>query len=243
MSHSDADSAHYDEDHEDSLAAYLDRTAESEAESRAKLAYRLIEEMIVTLQLPPGSRVSENRLSAELGIGRTPIREALQRLAYERTVRILPRAGAIVSQIDVVDQLNLIEIRREIERIIARRAARLASRKDREAFEYLAEDFDAAARNDDEKLFMKSDRRFNNLIVQSAQNNYAELAMGPIQAQTRRFWYLHFQNFGDIPTVSLLHAAVARAVVAGEEDAAGRTSDALLDYVEEYTNRTIRCLT
>ena len=87
-------------------------------------AYRLLEEEIVTLALAPGAVVSEAILSNRLGVGRTPIREALQRLAREHLVQILPRRGVIVSEIDVVKQLRLIETRRELERLLARSAAR-----------------------------------------------------------------------------------------------------------------------
>ncbi len=80
------------------------------AETQAQMAYRIIEEMIVTLRLAPGSLVSEKSMSNLLGIGRTPIREALQRLAFEGTVRILPRAGVIVSAISPLcaDAYNLL---------------------------------------------------------------------------------------------------------------------------------------
>lgn len=88
-------------------------------ETQASQAYRLLEEMIVTLELAPGSRISENSMSRRLGLGRTPVREAMQRLAREGTLRILPRAGAIISDIDVTDQFKLIEVRRELERVIA----------------------------------------------------------------------------------------------------------------------------
>ena len=80
-------------------------------------AYRRLEEMIVTLQLAPGAVVSESALSKRLGIGRTPIREALQRLARERLVVVLPRRGIMVSEINVSTQLRLLEARRELEQI------------------------------------------------------------------------------------------------------------------------------
>ena len=72
-----------------------------EGESEAHRAYRLIEQLIVSLELPPGSRVSAQSLSSSLEIGRTPVREALQRLALEGTIRVLPRSGAVVLSIDV----------------------------------------------------------------------------------------------------------------------------------------------
>ncbi|MBM3538933.1 MAG: GntR family transcriptional regulator, partial [Alphaproteobacteria bacterium] len=78
-------------------------------------AYRRLEEMIVTLQLAPGAVVSETALSSRLGIGRTPIREALQRLARERLIVVLPRRGIMVAEVNIRTQLRLIETRREVE--------------------------------------------------------------------------------------------------------------------------------
>jgi DNA-binding GntR family transcriptional regulator len=212
------------------------------AETQAQMAYRIIEEMIVTLRLAPGSLISEKSMSTLLGIGRTPIREALQRLAFEGTVRILPRAGVIVSEIDMADQLKLIEVRREIEKILAGRAARLADSKTRAAFLRLATEFERAAQEKNEKIFIAADREFNSLLVATAQNSYAAHAIGPIDAQTRRFWYLHFERFGDLQRVCDLHTRVARAIATNDESAARKASDDLLDYVEWYTKRTLEAM-
>ena len=89
-------------------------------------AYAQLEELIVTLQLRPGVAVSEASLSERLGIGRTPIREALQRLAREHLVAVLPQRGNLISEIDIKKQLRLLETRREVERLIVRCAARRA---------------------------------------------------------------------------------------------------------------------
>ena len=85
-------------------------------------AYRLIEELIVTLALPPETILSEQSLAQRLGIGRTPIREALWRLARERLVTIIPHRGIIVSEINIKLQLRLLELRRVVERLVASRA-------------------------------------------------------------------------------------------------------------------------
>ncbi|MGP9821986.1 GntR family transcriptional regulator [Salinarimonas sp. NSM] len=211
-------------------------------ETQAQQAYRRLEEMIVTLTLAPGSRISENAMAQRLGLGRTPVREAMQRLAVEGTLRILPRAGAIVSEIDLADQFKLIEVRRGLERIMAGRAARLADRPTRARFAALAARFGEAESGEDEAAFIAADRDFNALLAASAQNKYAASAMAPIQAQTRRFWFLAFERFGDIPRVSRLHAAICRAIAAGDEAAAQAASDALVDYVEDYTRRTLDAL-
>jgi DNA-binding GntR family transcriptional regulator len=97
----------------------------------AEQARARLEEMIVSLELAPGSIWSEAQLSANLGIGRTPVREALQRLAADHLVRILPRHGAQITEINVVEQLLLLELRRELDRIIARQAARRSTAQER----------------------------------------------------------------------------------------------------------------
>lgn len=218
----------------------LQSEMEGNGENQAQMAYRILEEMIVTLKLPPGSKISEKALNRSLGFGRTPLREALQRLAIEGNVKILPRSGVIVSEIDLADQLNMIEVRRELEKIIAGRAARLAMEDQRKVFLQLAEGFDRAAQENDGSIFIETDRDFNSLCIETAQNKYVSYAIGPIEAQTRRFWYLHFKRFGDLARVSQLHAAIARAIAANDEAGAREASDRLIDYVEEYTRKTLQ---
>src|SRR6202046_1952869 len=99
-----------------------DRDADDQ-ETLTDRAYRLVEELIVTLALPPETILSEQSLAARLRIGRTPIREALQRLARDGLVVILPRRGILVSQINLKTQMRLLEVRRELERLMAKGAA------------------------------------------------------------------------------------------------------------------------
>src|SRR3954470_14206016 len=126
------------------------------ASSLTALAYAHLEELIVTLKLAPGRVVSEAELSIMTGIGRTPIREALQRLAREKLVSILPRRGIVVSPVNVKEQMKLLEVRRELERLIARSAARRATHEERKRFRELARDFEKSAKSDDDLSFMRT---------------------------------------------------------------------------------------
>lgn len=202
-------------------------------------AYTLLEEMIVRLQLQPGSAVSEAMLSAQLGIGRTPIREALQRLARDRLVQILPRRGVIVSDINVVSQLRLLEVRREIDRLSARAAARRAQAEEREQFASMAAQFRLAGQSGDDVRFLRVDREFNELCLKAARNEFAEMAMTPLHSLSRRFWYLHFRQAAALAETAELHAAIAEAIARGDERAAAGASDALLDNVEAFTRATV----
>lgn len=208
-------------------------------DSLTERAYRALEEEIVTLRIPPGRVVSEAQLSRRLGLGRTPIREALQRLARERLVQILPRRGIVVSEIDAASQLRLIEVRRELERLLARSAARRASTGQRTAFAGIAEGMERAARENDDLAFMRHDRAFNLLMLEAAANEFATGAMSLMNGLSRRFWYFHYKQVADLPLAARLHAEVARRVASGDVDAAARASDELVDYIQDVTRRTV----
>jgi DNA-binding GntR family transcriptional regulator len=178
-------------------------------------------------------------LSERLGIGRTPIREALQRLARERLVRILPHRGVIISEIDVKSQLRLLEVRREVERVVARSAARRASTQERKEFADLAREFERSAKSEDDETFMRIDRAFNELCLQAARNDFAAGAMRLMNSLSRRFWYVHNKEAADMPEIAKLHAGVSRAISAGDEPAAAAALDLLLDNVEAFTRATL----
>jgi DNA-binding GntR family transcriptional regulator len=194
--------------------------------------------MIVTLKVAPGAAVSEQELAAQLGIGRTPIREALQRLAREGLVSILPRRGIIVSGIDVKRQLRLLEVRRELERLIARSAARRATDEERARFRDIARAFEESSRVNDDVAFMRTDREFNELCSAASHNEFAAGAMGLMHSLSRRFWYIHYKQAADMPLTARLHANIARAIAKGDEDAAASASDKLIDVIEKFTRDT-----
>ena len=202
-------------------------------------AYGHLEEMIVTLQLPPGSAVSETALSQRLGIGRTPIREALHRLARERLVTILPRRGIIVSEINVKSQLRLLEVRREVERLVAKSAARRSTVEERGRFLELARRFEKSAKTNDDVSFMRVDREFNELSVIAARNEFAAGAMSLMHSLSRRFWYIHYKQAADMPLTAKQHADIARSIAAGNEAAAAKAMDKLLDSVAKFTRDTV----
>ncbi len=209
------------------------------AESLTDQAYRAIEELIVTLRLAPGMSASEAELSTRVGIGRTPIREALQRLAREKLITILPRRGILVCEINVGTQLRLLEARREVERLLARRAARRATPDMRAQFAHIAAGMQAAAKTNDDLAFMRFDRAFNLLVIDAAQNEFAAGAMALMHGLSRRFWYLHYKRVADMPLAARLHGAVARAIASGDEKTAAAASDRLLDYIEAFTRSTV----
>jgi DNA-binding GntR family transcriptional regulator len=202
-------------------------------------AYHALEEMIVTLKLEPGIVLSETALAAELAIGRTPIREALQRLTREGLVTILPRKGILVTEINPAKQLQLLEVRRELERLIARGAAKHRSAEEKPLFLEIAEGMECAARDNDDITFMRHDEEFNSLAAKAARNEYASRAMGLLHGLSRRFWYVHYKESADLPLCARLHAELARKIAEADGAAAAEACDRLIDYVETFTRATV----
>lgn len=193
----------------------------------------------MTLRLKPGDVISEQILSATFKIGRTPIREALQRLAREGLVTVLPRKGILVSDINPRNQLLVLEVRREIERLLSRAGAERANQQQRDRFTEIAQGMDRAAKSNDDIAFMRLDRELNRLMIEAAHNDYAARSMKLLQGLSRRFWYMHYRDAADLPLCARLHANQARAIAQGNGEAAARATDKLMDYVENFTRATV----
>jgi DNA-binding GntR family transcriptional regulator len=178
-------------------------------------------------------------LADRLGIGRTPIREALHRLSRDGLVNILPRRGVLVSEIDLRSQLRLLEVRRELERLMARGAAERATEEERAQFAEIAKGMQRASDKEDDISFMRLDQQMNNLISLSARNEFASRSMGLMHGLSRRFWYQHYKEAADLPLCARLHAAVAGAIAERDPDRAAAASDRLIEYIESFARSTL----
>jgi DNA-binding GntR family transcriptional regulator len=135
--------------------------------------------------------------------------------------------------------LLVLEVRRELERLLSRAGAERASGEQRAQLFEIASGMDRAARSNDDIAFMRLDRELNRLIVEAAHNDYAARSMKLLQGLSRRFWYMHYREAADLPLCARLHANQARAIAKGDAEAAARASDKLMDYVESFTRATV----
>ncbi len=205
----------------------------------ADVAHSKLEELIVTLELPPGSLWSEVMLSERIGIGRTPVREAVQRLAWERLVTIIRRHGIKISEIDVHEQMLVVEMRRELERLVATRGARRATVDERRYLAKTADLFMEAGATDDVLKFLRVNFDSRRFLIACARNPFVTNAFGPINALTRRFYFVYHREAHDVARAAALHAGVLRAVASGDEASAAEAADRMVDYAEYYTRAVI----
>lgn len=202
-------------------------------------AYQQLEELITTLVLPPGMVLGEQNLVQRLGIGRTPIREALQRLARDGLVVVMPRRGILVSEINVRTQLRLLETRRVLECLIARLAAERATQEERGVFASIAQDMRDAAEVSDDLAFMRLDHQFNELMAAASRNEFAVRSLANMAGLSRRFWYQHYKQAADLPLSANLHADVCEAVAKQDAATAAAAVDKLIDYIESFARKTL----
>lgn len=207
--------------------------------SLTEQAYQTLEEQIVTLKLAPGQVLSENALALALGIGRTPVREALQRLALEGLITVLPRRGVVVSEIDVRRQLELLRLRREVERLMAKLSAKRATAGERRQALAVAAAMTQAGADEDDIQFMRLDRELNLLVSNACRNEFAQRAMGLMHGLSRRFWYVHYKEVLDLPLCARLHAELAEAIGHADPAAAALACDRLIDYIESFTRAAL----
>jgi DNA-binding GntR family transcriptional regulator len=199
-----------------------------------------LEEMIVSLERAPGSIWSESELSTKLSIGRTPVREALQRLEGDHLVRILRRHGVQITEINVVEQLLLLELRRNLDRSIAWHAARRSTAQERAQLLEMAQRLESRTADGDDILpYLRDHYELKNFLAECARNPFVARAVMPCYAMSRRFYYLHHRQARDLAIATQHHAAVIRAVAIGDAKKAANASDRLMDYVEAFTRATV----
>ncbi len=180
--------------------------------SQSSDAYHLIKEKIITLELPPASVIDEARLIAELGLGRTPIREALQRLALDNLVVILPRRGTIVADLNMSDLQKIFEIRIELETYAVRLAAERATSTEIAAMEALFHNADAVIHDGDNDRLIRLDHEAHRLLAEAAHNEFLEDMLEHLYNHVLRLWYVSLHRVQRLREAIEEHREIIAAV-------------------------------
>ena len=214
--------------------AATDTTPTPQPRPLSEDAYEQLEELIVTMELKPGALVTEQELAQLTGLGRTPVREAVLRLATEHLLEVMPRRGLRIAPIDIRKQLRLVETRRVLETLVASTAAERANRQDRTAFRALAKAF----RNDGRKSyrrFLKIDQKFNLAVAAASDNEFAVNALEALHGLSRRFWHYYAGHEADLAKVADMHAELAEGIADGDAKRVSKAVKAHMDYIQSFT--------
>lgn len=186
--------------------------------SLSEQAYEQIRSMIVRLDFAPGDVLREDALQQQLDIGRTPIREALQRLAREHFVTVIPRRGMFVSGIEVSELSMLFETRTVLEPYAARLAAARGTEDQWAEMQAALDGVDAATSAED---LMTIDRRCHEIMWEAADNRFLLDTLDMLYAQSDRLWHLYLADVADMNEAVDEHARILEALSSGDGDRAG----------------------
>ncbi|MCE5208003.1 MAG: GntR family transcriptional regulator [Chloroflexi bacterium] len=171
-----------------------------------------LRDMIITLELAPGAKISEAELIQRLGCGRTPLREALQRLAEEYLVIAVPRHGVSIAQLSLPDYVQLIEAVSHLEGIASRLAASRITATEIRKLELILNRSEAALSNDDILDFLKCDFDFHEGIAEASRNRYIIDTVIRLHRLTSRFIYLAWKNGGNTRVSVTEHRSILAAL-------------------------------
>jgi DNA-binding GntR family transcriptional regulator len=216
---------------------HINRPRVPDEQSLADRAYYAIREWIVTLDLPPGSVVNERELMGRLGVGRTPVREALRDLAREQLVEVFPRRGMFVSSVDVGDIAGLSEVRLLLESEAARLAAERRGDGDLEETDALLEELDGAAGERNARGLIDLDQRIHRHVARCAQNPFLETTLEEYYVLALRIWFVALDRVA-LDEAIAEHHAILEAIRDGDP---GRAEAVMRAHVESF-ERAIRAV-
>lgn len=209
--------------------------------NKSEEAYNQLEQLITFRELTPGTMVSESQLMALTGLGRTPVREAVQKLSAEKMVEIHPRKGILIPLMSVEVQLKLLEVRRTLEEQAVRFAAQRATASEKEGMSQLADQLLNFRDFQDPKGFGDILKKVHQAVADSTRNEYLTMAIRPLQGLSRRFWFAHIQSVDqEFTTAGKLHAATLEAICQGDQERAAKSSLALNNYLTDFAYQSIR---
>ena len=171
-----------------------------------------LRDRIVTLAIAPGAPIDEDQLGGELGIGRTPVREAIKRLALENLVTVFPRRGTFASEINITDLADISDVRTQLEGHAAYRAAERITPAQEQELRVLAAELAASRGEDDAAALMALDARVHRFVHHCAANPYLEETLGRYFNLSLRIWHLVLERLPDLAARVHEHGELLEAI-------------------------------
>lgn len=205
------------------------------AASQSDLAYERIEALLICGELAPGRFMTTHELQTMIGYGRTPVNQALSRLATDTLVQITPRHGIRISPIDLTRDRLLLRLRREMERFVIRLATERSGASERNRMQHIRRQLIEHGANMTIEQFNIADRLIDQLFLAAAQEPFVEGTLRPLHTIFRRIgwiYHAHAADKIDLQRTVAGHISVLTAVASNDVDGALAASDDLMDFVD-----------
>lgn len=201
-----------------------------------EIVYEELKMQILTGKISPGARMMEVELAEDMGVSRTPVREAIRKLEKEGLVTIEPRRGAYASKISEKDMVDILEVRQDMEGLAAYLASSRMSQDQMKQLEEISEEYDKAVKAGNMTDMIKYDSAFHNLIVESCNNSILMMMINQLQELVLRFRYIYYDNFKRAEKMPEEHRIIMDAIREGRSGEAREAADA---HIESLKNGVI----
>lgn len=199
-----------------------------------EIVYDQLKQQILTGQITPGTRMMEVDLAKDMGVSRTPIREAIRKLEKEGLVIIEPRRGAYVSDISVKDMVDTLVVREDLEGLAGLLAAETITREELEELEEITTSYSDAIAAGNMENIIHYDELFHRRIVEMTGNHTLIQLFGSVQEQALRLRYLYYDDFTRYENMPVEHRNIVEAIRSGDGESARRVSDNHVKKLKEF---------
>ena len=198
-----------------------------------EMVYEELKMQILKGSIIPGTRMMEVELAEEMGVSRTPIREAIRKLEKEGLVTIEPRRGAYASMISTEDMVEILEVRQDLEGLAAYFAADRMTKNQMEELKQVSNSYNAAVKEGNMEAMIKHDTRFHHIIVESCRNKILVQMIEQLQELVLRVRYIYYDNFKRAENMPEEHEAIVAAIAEGDADKARAAADIHIERLKE----------
>lgn len=199
-----------------------------------EIVYEQLKMQILTGKIIPGTRMMEVELADEMGVSRTPVREAIRKLEKEGLVTIEPRRGAYASDISVKDMVDTLEVREDLESLAASLAAERMSMGQIEELKKINEGYSEAIKNSDTEKIIQYDELFHKYIVSCSGNKTLIQLSETVQELALRFRYLYYDDFSRYENMPIEHKQIVEAITSGDVQKTRQTADNHVKKLKEF---------
>ena len=199
-----------------------------------EIVYEELKRQILIGEIAPGTRMMEVELADDMGVSRTPVREAIRKLEKEGLVTIEPRRGAYASDISIKDIVDVLEVRQELEGMAAAMAAQKATEEQKEQLSKVTEQYRAAVESGDVEEMIKFDEAFHKIIVGCSDNKTLGQLVSQVQELALRFRYIYYDDFARFGSQPMEHKEITDAIISGDADKARKAAEEHISHLKAF---------
>lgn len=202
-----------------------------------EIVYEELKRQIMVGEIAPGTRMMEVELAEEMGVSRTPVREAIRKLEKEGLVTIEPRRGAYASDISAKDMVDILEVRQDLEGMAAGIAAQRITEEGRLELESIAREYKESVDKEDIEQIIKNDEAFHKYIVSLSGNKTLIKMVSQVQELALRFRYIYYEDFSRFKNQPTEHQAIVDAIVSGDVTSARVNAEEHLARLKDFVRK------